>query len=205
MQNENPLILTHPINEKKGVDEPPLNGLVSYFIFSGSTIFALFLLFFLPFPALAFWGADEGPQSSLNLESGYDVNTVTTVTGRILFVQGGMEHRNVQLEIDTDRERMMVVLGPQHYLTEQGLVLKEGDEVRIRGSKAQGSKGIIYILAQKITKTSNEVAITLRDEWGVPNWAGGSMERGHGTGGGGRDFGNGGGGGRGHNGGRGGR
>jgi hypothetical protein len=209
MQNDNPPMFTHPVNKKRAVGLTPMNGLAPHFISPGTTILALlFLLFFLPFPALAFWGSDEEPQSALDLESGYDVNTVTTVTGRILSVQTGLERRNVQLEIDTDGERMMVVLGPQRYLAEQGMELKEGDEVRVRGSKAQGRDGIIYILAREVTETSKGAAITLRDEGGFPNWAGGGMERGTGAGGG-RGFGSGGfgGGGRGggHGGGRGGR
>lgn len=171
--------------------------------------FLLLLLPALPFSALAFWGTDEEAQPALDLESGYDVNTVTTVTGRILSVQTGLERRNVQLELDTDGEKMMVVLGPQRYLAEQGMALNEGDEVKVRGSKAQGRDGIIYILAREVTETSKGAVITLRDEGGFPNWAaGGGMERGHGAGGG-RGFGNGGfgGGGRGggHGGGRGGR
>jgi hypothetical protein len=153
--------------------------------------FLLFLIPALPFSALAFWGTDEEPQSALDLESGYDVNTVTTVTGRILSVQTGLERRNVQLEIDTDGERMMVVLGPRRYLAEQGVELKEGDEVRVRGSKAQGRDGILYILAREVTETGKGAAITLRDEGGFPNWAGGNMGRGNGPGGG-RGFGSGG-------------
>lgn len=212
MQNENPPMFTLSVNKKRAVDLTPMNGLAPHFIFPGTTILALlFHLFVLPFPALAFWGADEKPQSALNLESGYDVNTVTTVTGRILSVQTGLERRNVQLEIDTNGEKMMVVLGPQRYLAQQGVELKEGDEVRVRGSKAQGRDGIIYILAREVTETRKGAAITLRDEGGFPNWAGGDMERGNGPGGGmnqgaggGRGFGNGGFGGAGHGGGHGG-
>jgi hypothetical protein len=85
----------------------------------------------------------------------------------------------------------MVVLGPRRYLAEQGVELKEGDEVRVRGSKAQGRDGILYILAREVTETGKGAAITLRDEGGFPNWAGGNMGRGNGPGGG-RGFGSGG-------------
>jgi hypothetical protein len=202
-------MLTHPINKKRVLGLTPMKGLVPRFISPGTTILALLLLlFFLPLPALAFWGSDEEPPSALDLESGYDVNTVTTVTGRILSVQTGLERRNVQLKVETGETNMMVILGPQRYLAEQGISLNEGDEVMIRGSKAQGRDGVIYILAREVTTASNGVAIILRDEGGFPKWAGGNMEHGNGTGGG-RGFGNGGfgGGGRGggHGGGRGGR
>jgi hypothetical protein len=167
----------------------------------------LLLLPAIPLPAHAFWGTDEGTQFALDLESGYDVNTVTTVSGRILSVQTGVERRNVQLEIDeVGGTRMMVVLGPQRYLAEQKVSLQAGGDVVVRGSKAQGKDGVIYILAREITESTTETTIVLRDEGGFPKWAGGNMEKGNGTGngrgpGGGGGFGIGPG--RGHGGGRG--
>jgi len=67
---------------------------------------------------------------------------------------------------------MMVVLCPQRYWAEQGMPLKVGDKVAVCGSKAQGQDGVMYILAQKITETSQGVAVILRDESGHPNWSG---------------------------------
>ena len=145
----------------------------------------LLLLSATPLPAHAFWGAEEGTQVALDLESGYDVNTVTTVNGRILSVLTGVERRNVQLEIEeVGGTRMMVVLGPQRYLAEQKMSLQAGGEVMVRGSKAQGKDGVIYILAREITESSTETTIVLRNEGGFPKWAGGNMEKGNGTGGG---------------------
>jgi len=80
--------------------------------------------------------------------------------------------------------RMMVVLGPQRYLAEQKMSLQAGGEVMVRGSKAQGKDGVIYILAREITESSTETTIVLRNEGGFPKWAGGNMEKGNGTGGG---------------------
>jgi hypothetical protein len=167
----------------------------------------LLLLPTIPLPAHAFWGTEEGTQVALDLESGYDINTVTTVGGRILSVQTGIERRNVQLEIEElGGARMMVVLGPQRYLAEQKVSLQAGEDVVVRGSKAQGKDGVIYILAREITESSSESTIVLRDEGGFPKWAGGAMEKGSGSGvgrgsGGGSGFGVGPG--RGHGGGRG--
>lgn len=111
----------------------------------------------------------------MNLESGYDVNTVTTVTGQILSIQSGVDRPNLQLEIDDGGTRMMVFLGPKRYWVDQGVPLTVGDTVVVRGSKAQGQDGVIYILAQEITETSQGLAVILRDASGHPNWAGGRM------------------------------
>ncbi len=80
---------------------------------------------------------------------------------------------------------MIICLGPQRYWVDQGMPLKEGDKVTVRGSKAQGQDGVIYILAQKITEIDQGVAVVLRDESGHPNWAGGRMRSGSEVGGGG--------------------
>jgi hypothetical protein len=141
----------------------------------------IFLLFF-PFSAQAFWGDNSERYPTLNLESGYDVNTVTTVTAQILSIQAGTNRHNLQLEVESGGTRMIVCLGPSRYWSEQGVPLKEGDMVAVRGSKAQGQDGVIYILAQKITAISNGVVVILRDESGHPNWAGGPMGRGNGGG-----------------------
>ncbi|MBV5307500.1 MAG: hypothetical protein J0652_12490 [Desulfobulbaceae bacterium] len=143
----------------------------------------LLLLPAIPHPAHAFWGTEEGTHVALDLESGYDINTVTTVNGRILSVQTGIERRNVQLEIEeSGGARMMVVLGPQRYLADQKVSLQAGEDVVVRGSKAQGKDGVIYILAREITESSTEATIVLRDEGGFPKWAGGNLEKGNGSG-----------------------
>ena len=138
------------------------------------------LLLISPVGADAFWGSDGDKQSGLNLETGYDANTVTTMTGRIVSLQAGDDRRNAQLELDSNGARAVVVLGPQRYWAEHGIALKTGDEVSVRGSKAQGTDGVVYILAQKITDTSRNAAVSLRNESGRPAWAGGGM--GNGTG-----------------------
>lgn len=133
-----------------------------------------------PFTAHAFWGSGGETRSGLNLDTGYDVNTVTTLTGRIVSIQAGDERRNVQLELESSGTRAVVVLGPYRYWTEHGIALKAGDSVTVRGSKAQGADGVVYILAQNITDTSQNAAVSLRNESGRPAWAGGGMGSGSG-------------------------
>ena len=108
----------------------------------------------------------------MNFESGYDVNTITTVSGKIVSIQSGTDSPHVQLEIMDGENRMMIFLGPQSYWLEQGLPLQNGVEVIVRGSKAQGQDGVIYILAQEITDTRQGRSAILRDKTGYPAWAG---------------------------------
>ena len=165
--------------------------------------FLLLLIFLVSFPCSAqafWWGSEQDNTPALNFESGYDVNTVTTVTGQILSLQSSSDRPNLQLEIEDSGTRMVVFLGPQRYWADQGIPLQVGDKVTVRGSKAQGQDGVIYILAQEISEISQGLAVILRDDSGHPNWGSGSNGRGAGKGeGGGR--GENGGGGNGGNGG----
>jgi uncharacterized membrane protein YgcG len=174
---------------------------------SKTVFLLLILLVSFPLSAQAFWwGSEQDNTPALNLESGYDVNTVTTVTGQILSLQSSADRPNLQLEIEDSGTRMVVFLGPRRYWADQGMPLQVGDKVTVRGSKAQGQDGVIYILAQEISVVSQGIAVILRDESGHPNWGGGSSEsNGHDDGkgdGGGRGNGGGAGGGHGGGGGR---
>ncbi|MDP2106364.1 MAG: hypothetical protein Q8J76_10260, partial [Desulfobulbaceae bacterium] len=40
-----------------------------------------------PLQAFAFWGIDKDSHKTLNLKSGYDINTVITVKGHIINIQ----------------------------------------------------------------------------------------------------------------------
>lgn len=144
--------------------------------------FPLLILFFFPLSGQAFWGDGQDNRPSLNLESGYDVNTVTMVRGSIIALQFGTNRHNLMLEIESDGTRMIIVLGPQRYWANHGVPVKEGDEVVARGSRAQGRDGVFYLLAQEITLPQQGVAVILRDEFGRPKWAGGQMGRGNGGG-----------------------
>ena len=42
----------------------------------------------------------------------------------------------------------------------------------VRGSKAQGKDGVVYLLVQKLTDTTSNIAVRLRNEAGRPAWAG---------------------------------
>lgn len=143
-----------------------------------STI-ALLLTLFLscPLPASAFWGRGGGDEAALNRHSGYDVNTVTTVSGHVIAIQTGDDHPGVHLKVESNDASLVICIGPQSYWDETGMPFHPGDEITVRGSMAQGSDGIIYVMAQKITATTQDVSITLRDETGRPAWAGRGRRR----------------------------
>ena len=133
-----------------------------------------------PVAAHAFWGADSDGQSGLNLETGYDANTVSTISGRIVSLQVGAEYRKSSLVLENNGTQAIVVLGPHRYWAEFGIELKAGDLVTVRGSKALGKDGKVYVLAQKFTDTSQNTSVTLRNESGHPAWVGGGMSNGQG-------------------------
>lgn len=138
-----------------------------------STSFIVLALFLsLPVTSHAFWGSSGDRQSGLNLETGYDANTVTTMNGTVVSLQGGDDRRNAQFELESNGVRVVVLLGPQGYWAENGIPLKAGDNVSVRGSKAQGKGGIVYLLAQKISDSTQNSTISLRNESGRPAWAG---------------------------------
>ncbi len=145
-------------------------------------IIYLIAVFFSTSPVVthAFWRMDDDRHSGLNLETGYDTNTVTTISGRIVSVQVGDDRRNSQFELDSNGSRVIVVLGPQRYWAENGIALKAGDSITVTGSKAQGKDGNVYVMAQKVTDITLNASVSLRNESGRPAWAGSGMGNGQG-------------------------
>ena len=146
----------------------------------------------------AFWGfGDSGQQdrSGLDLERGYDRNTVVKVSGPVAVpprpVAGGL----IAVDLNLPGEQIVVVLGPAWYLQDDNLDWKIGDQVTVRGSLAQGKDGRTYLLSQRISAPGG-ATIELRGENGSPSWSGGlrggqpgggsggQMQRGGGAGGG---------------------
>ncbi|WP_281183862.1 hypothetical protein [Trichlorobacter lovleyi] len=137
-------------------------------------IVAVGVVLMLQRPAEAFWGfgsGNDGGTSGLDLVQGYDRNTVITVTGRVAApVDPELDPVTVVVAVGT--ERVIVVLGPRWYLQDDSLDWKSGDNVTVRGSKAQGKDGRSYLLAQWVSSPSG-AQLLLRNENGRPGWAGG--------------------------------
>lgn len=132
----------------------------------------LMLLLQLPHPAQASWWNSDADHGGLDLEAGYDANTVTTLSGSITALHLDGSHPRAQVEIDAGAGAVSVVFGPLSYWHEHGIDLKVGDRLTVRGSKAQGQNGVVYILAQWLSEESRGRQVTLRGESGRPAWAG---------------------------------
>lgn len=127
-----------------------------------------------PISAQASWWGGGDDRRDLNLELGYDANTVITVSGRIVTLPEPAQSQ-LQAVIEANSGRINVVLGPRGYWQEHGFELKIGDEVKVRGSKAQGKDGKIYLLAQTVSESSRGQEVALRSDGGKPVWDSNSM------------------------------
>jgi len=114
------------------------------------------------------WGGDNDRQE-LDLE-GYDANTVVTMSGRITAISSAKEQQ-VRLDLETAKGRFVAILGPRDFWEAHGIQLQVGDRVTVRGSKAQGGNGVVYLLAQKIS-IENGREVALRSDSGRPAWSG---------------------------------
>lgn len=125
-------------------------------------------------PATAFAG-DDGGKSGLDFDRGYDVNTVATVTGRVVSVPeaGGGERAFVELR--SGNETVHLFVGPGRHWERNGIPLRVDDEISARGAKAQGKDGRIYLLARTLENRTTGRQIDLRNERGEAAWNGAIM------------------------------
>lgn len=128
--------------------------------------------------AFAFWGGNA-PQSpsGLDVTSGYDVNTVDTVRGRVIIPPAKIEPgEHTQMTIATGQGTATVMLGPWSYWEKLGFTVSSGQEISIVGSRAQGKDGSLYLFAQRLDNKASGTSVILRSESGSPLWlrAGGS-------------------------------
>jgi hypothetical protein len=142
--------------------------------------------------AMAFWGfGDDQGKSGLDFEKGYDVNTVTTVRGKVVSLQMADGKGPVTIIVKQGAGTIHVVAAPEWYWSDRGIDINSNDEVEVSGAKAQGKDGNMYIISRKITNLSTGDTVTLRAETGRPAWktgghagrgGGGGMQRRHGGG-----------------------
>jgi len=151
-------------------------------------IAAAALLLVLGGTADAFWGFGDSVQqdrSGLDLERGYDRNTVVKISGPVAVPPRSIAGGLMALEMSLQGEQVVVVLGPAWYLQDDNLDWKVGDQVTVQGSFAQGKDGRAYLLSQQIT-TPGGTTIELRGQNGRPSWSGGFRGGQHGGGAGGQ-------------------
>lgn len=119
-----------------------------------------------------FFGSDDKGKSGLDFNGGYDINTVTTVSGRVISLPHSAGKENVIVEIKSGNETLNVSVGPSAYWEKKGIAINVNDDITVKGSRAQGHDGKTYVLSQKIVNKTAGTQVDLRNEKGEPTWSG---------------------------------
>ncbi len=118
------------------------------------------------------FGGDDFGKSGLDFNKGYDVNTVTTVSGRVASPPHADENGHVFVDVSVGSETVSFSLGPNSYWEKNEIPLHVNDNVTAKGSKAQGKDGKTYLMVQKLTNRSTGSSLAVRNERGGPAWSG---------------------------------
>lgn len=133
-----------------------------------------------------FFGSDDKGKSGLDFNGGYDINTVTTMSGRVISLPHSAGKEHVIVEIKSGSETLNISVGPGTYWEKKGISINLNDDISVKGSKAQGHDGKTYVLSQKIVNKTTGAQVDLRNDQGEPSWSGrntGSMRTDNPTGG----------------------
>lgn len=122
-----------------------------------------------------FLGSDDKGKSGLDFTSGYDINTVSTMSGRVVSLPHSGEKENVTVEIKSGNQTLNISVGPGSYWEKKGIAINRNDELTVKGSKAEGKDGKSYVLAQKLVNRTTGAQVELRNEKGEPSWSGRDM------------------------------
>jgi hypothetical protein len=119
------------------------------------------------------WQGSGGWGMGGNYQRMYDPKTVESIKGTVDSFETpapmkGMHHA-VILVLKTDKETIPVHLGPEWYIERLDVKIQKGDSLEVRGSRVSFS-GKPAIIAAAIQKGSQ--ILTLRDDKGIPVWAG---------------------------------
>lgn len=120
------------------------------------------------------FGEDVG-KSGLDFNQGYDINTVTTVSGRVASLPREDRRDNYVFEIKNGNESINICLGPGSFWEKKEMPVRLNDEITAKGSKAQGQDGKLYLLTQKLVNKTSGTQLELRNDKGEPVWSGRSM------------------------------
>jgi hypothetical protein len=111
------------------------------------------------------------PACGIRYPGGYDPNTVGAVEGRVTSFDHP-ERGPVSFRLEAAGETYTVFTAPAWYWTDRKITIRNGDRVRVKGSKSMGADGNLYLVAQEITVPGAEKPIILRDVLGKPAWSG---------------------------------
>ena len=118
-----------------------------------------------------FFGSDDKGKSGLDFTGGYDINTVTTMSGRVISLPHRGEKENIIVEIRSGTESLNISVGPGSYWEKKGIAINLNDELIVKGSKAQGKDGKSYLLTQKLVNRTTGAQMDLRSDKGEPVWS----------------------------------
>ncbi len=121
--------------------------------------------------------AQQGPKGGAGTPGTgrmYDPKTVETVSGEVVSMDPVTSARGtgygVHLTLKTDKETISIHLGPGWYIDAQKIKIAPKDAITVKGSRIT-FEGKPAIIAAEITK--GEQVLKLRNESGIPAWAGG--------------------------------
>lgn len=148
--------------------------------FVASVVVLLVLGMLSPLRAHALWGFGESEdKSGLNLDQGYDLNTVATVRGRVVSLDAGQSGGPVTIIMRQGPETVRAIAAPAWYWSDRGIAIQPRDEIEVQGAKAQGKDGAMYVISRTIRNLTTGESVSLRSEAGRPVWrGGGGAERG---------------------------
>jgi len=121
-----------------------------------------------------FFGSDER-KSGLDFNGGYDINTVSTISGRVISLPHPAEQESVVVAIKSGNETLNISVGPGSYWEKNGIAINLNDDLSVKGSKAQGKDGKSYLLAQKLVNRTTGAQLDLRNDRGEAAWSGSSL------------------------------
>jgi hypothetical protein len=108
-----------------------------------------------------------------NYQKMYNPATVETISGEVVAVNRitpmkGMSV-GIHIQFKTDKETIFVHLGPAWYMDRLDAQIAKGDSIEIKGSRVTVA-GKPVTIAAEIKK--GDALMTLRDNSGIPAWAG---------------------------------
>lgn len=118
------------------------------------------------------FGSDEKGKSGLDFNRGYDINTVTTLSGRVVSSPHPGDREQYLIEVKSGSELVNVSVGPGSFWEKKGIPVRINDEISAKGSKAQGEDGKTYLLTQRLVNRTTGSQLELRGERGEPVWSG---------------------------------
>ena len=111
------------------------------------------------------------PACGIRYPGGFDPNTVGVAEGRVAALTRP-ERGPVTFRLETAGGTYTVLAAPAWYWGEIRPAVRDGERVRVKGSKTMGADGDLYLVAQEIVPAGAGETVVLRDASGKPRWSG---------------------------------